>query len=219
MFKVFGRPHSIHDLKGMINPPAGIDRKSVPIGIIDDERFPKMDALIRHDFNVKELGDITDIKAVQSYPIVLCDIKGVGNSFGSPFEGGHVIEEIKKYYPSKILVAYTGQQFDPTFNQFFRLCDYSLKKDLASDEWIKYLDEAIRIATDPVRQWLKTRERLITMEISALHLLKLEDEFVKKAIGKQARFPSESLANDLPSDVRTIVLNLVSNIIFKTTIG
>lgn len=215
MFFVIGKPYSIHDLKGIVYPPTGINRSSIPIAIIDDESFIRAEILKTHDFKVKELGDISDIRAIHTYPIILCDIKGVGKSFGSPYEGGHVIEEIKKYYPAKILIAYTGHQFDPSYNHFFKLCDFSIKKDLGGDEWVKYLDEAIKIATDPVRQWLKTRERLIDMEISALHLVKLEDEFVKRVIGKQSNFPSDTLANNLPSDIRTIVLNLVSSFIFQ----
>jgi hypothetical protein len=219
MFITIGKPKTIYDLKEKHNDSSPLRRHIVSICIIDDEPFSYADLLTKHDFNIRELGDINDIKAVESYDIVLCDIKGVGKSFGSHFEGGHIIEEIKKLYPSKVLVAYSGQQFDPTFNKFYQLADFSVKKDISSDEWIAKLDDSIKLVKDPVYQWKKIRENIIKLDISAYHLLKLEDEFVNKMMGNIKNFPSKKLLKSLPADVRTIILNFISSLIFKIIVG
>jgi hypothetical protein len=219
MFITIGKPKTIYDLRDKIVDKPPIRRHTVAICIIDDEKFVYLDLLIKHDFNIREIGDINDIKAVESYDIVLCDIKGVGKHFGSQFEGGHIIEEIKKLYPSKVLVAYSGQQFDPTFNKYYQLSDFCVKKDINSDEWIEILDQSIKLIQDPVVQWKKIRENIIKLDISSYHLLKLEDEFVNKIMGNINVFPSKKLMASLPADVKVIILNFISSLIFKATVG
>ena len=165
------------------------------------------------------LGDIKDINAVHSYSVILCDIKGVGKSFGSKYEGAHVIEEIRRYYPSKILIAYTSHQFDPTYNKFFNLCDFTLKKDIDSDDWVTSLDKAVRMAQDPIAQWQKVRMSLLNHDINIFDLVKLEDAFVKKMLNIDKNFNFDKISKNLPNDAKQIVLNFASSLIFKALIG
>lgn len=219
MFFYFGKPLGLNDLKTKIVDEKDFKRHEVPIAIIDDEPFPYTSAMRKHDFNVKEIGDIKDINAVQSYSVVLCDIKGVGKSFGSKYEGAHVIEEIRRYYPSKILIAYTSHQFDPTYNKFFQLCDFTLKKDIDSDDWVASLDRAVRMAQDPIAQWQKVRRSLLNYEINILDLVLLEDAFVKKILNIESDFNYRKFSKNLPNDAKQIVLNFASNMLFKALIG
>ena len=213
------RKKTIDDLKIYNQQFEKINRKAVPIAIIDDEKFPYTEMLRRHDFDLRELGDINDIKAIESYPIVLCDIKGVGTHFGSKFEGGHIIDEIDRHYPNKVKIAYTSQQFDPTYNKFFVMCDFSLKKDIDSDEWVECLDKAIKIISNPIEQWTKLRNSLIKHNVSSKILVDLENEFLKKILNKNNEFPKNRTLLKLPDEARTIILNLVSNAIFNSIIG
>ncbi len=219
MFKYIGKPLGLNDLKSKSFENSELKRHEVPIAIIDDEPFPYTSAIIKHDFNVKEIGDIKDINAVQSYSVVLCDIKGVGKSFGSKFEGAHVIEEIKRYYPSKVLIAYTSHQFDPTYNRFFQLCDFTLKKDIDSDDWVACLDKAIHMAQDPITQWKKVRQSLLNQDINVLDLVLLEDAFVRKITNIDNNFNYSKIVKNLPTDAKQIVLNFAANLLFKAVIG
>ncbi len=170
MFISFGRAQHISDLKALVRPPIGTLRAQVSIVVIDDQGFVYSDILRNHGFHITLLKDITDINAVEAYPVVVCDIRGVGKSFGSPFEGAHVISELRKHYPNKILIAYTGQQFDASFNQYFSLCDASVKKDAESQQWVETLDEAISNFLDPVAQWKKVRSYLISCDIPTFRI-------------------------------------------------
>jgi len=187
--------------------------------IIDDEPFLYKDILNTHDFNIREISDPNDIKAVESYDIVLCDIKGVGKHFNSSFEGGHLIKEIKNRYPSKIIVAYTGQQFDPTYNKFFEMSDFTLKKDISSDEWVESLDKAVKKVIDPIEQWKRLRDLLIKKEISSLQLMYIEDGFVRRHLDSAPSFPSKKLLDMLTPELKSILNGFVANLIFKASIG
>lgn len=97
---ILGKCYELDELNKVI-PYQVSNRNLVPIVCIDDQGMQYDQILINHGFNLKVLSDITDIRAVSDYPIVICDIKGIGKSFGSKFEGGHIIEEIHKNYPEK----------------------------------------------------------------------------------------------------------------------
>ena len=139
----FGKTHELSELDNL-NRDAEFKRNAVDILCIDDQGL-KYEGIIRHHgFSIRVLNDIEDIRQVSDYPIVICDIKGIGSKFNSPFEGGHIIQEIKKHYPQKIVVAFSGHQFDARYNKYFKMSDYVLTKDIDSDEWIEVLDEIIK---------------------------------------------------------------------------
>ena len=87
MYWLLGSPKSVNELRVLKSAVAATNRQQVPIAIIDDEDFTYLDILQRHDFLLKQFRDIEDVRAVHTYPIVLCDIKGVGKHFQSKFEG------------------------------------------------------------------------------------------------------------------------------------
>lgn len=218
MYYVVGHPKEISDLKGDIRPPIATLRDKVKIVAIDDEGFEYAEVLRRHGFNITVLNDITDINAVETYPIVIADIAGVGLSFQSPFQGAHVIAEIKKRYPNKYLIAYTGQRFDASYNRFFALCDTSMRKDAESQDWVEALDEAINVYVDPVAQWKKAR-LVIMPHITPLRLMQLEDEYVKAVLKNHRPFQDQRSLVDLPNDAKAVILGVASNVVFKLLAG
>src|SRR4051812_32693639 len=121
-FIIFGRPKQVSDLKDhTINHSAGSLRSQIPILVVDDQEFPYLEVLRQHGFNLTFFNDISDVRQVNNFPVVVCDIKGVGKSFKSKYEGAHVIAEIKKYFPTKILIAFTAHMFDSSFNKYFAM--------------------------------------------------------------------------------------------------
>jgi cation transport regulator ChaB len=215
MYYVFGKPKNLSDLPQEIRQPIAMLRAHVPIIAIDDIGFAYADVLRRHGFQITVQNDITDIRSVESYPIVICDIKGVGASFESRFGGAHVLAEIRKHYPQKYLIVYTGQRFDASFNEYFALCDASLKKDAESDEWVEALDHAIAVYTDPILQWKKARQLAIADDVAPRRLMELEDEYVEAVLAKKAPFQNPQAFSDLPSDVKAVLLGVASNVVFK----
>jgi hypothetical protein len=215
MFGIIGRAKQISDLRALVRPPVGSLRAQVPIVVIDDEGFVYTEVLRNHGFPITVLKDITDIPAVEKYPVVVCDIRGVGKTFGSKYEGAHVISELKKHYPNKILIAYTGQEFDASFNQYFALCDASIKKDAESQQWVETLDNAISNFLDPVAQWKKVRAYLISCDIPTIRLAQLEHFYVRALLKKEIPFQKERELIDLPKDAKAVLLGVASNVVFR----
>ncbi len=212
------RNRSIEDLRlhSFSNP---VERKEVSILVIDDNEFSYLELLRRHDFNIKQLNDIHDIQAVSSYDIVLCDIKGVGKHFGSPDEGGHLIQEIKKRYPFKILIGYSAKQHDPEFNRYFSLCDFIPKKDVGLDEWVDILDKAIADAVSPMNQWRAIHHQLVDMNIGSQQVVRLEDNFVRAVLHRTVKFPEERQARRLPQEARTLLADFAVSLLFRCAGG
>ena len=62
-------------------------KKRTEILIVDDEEFSYFESLQRHEYNITQKEDLTDLKDAEAYKIVLCDIRGVGNFLRSEFGG------------------------------------------------------------------------------------------------------------------------------------
>jgi DNA-binding NarL/FixJ family response regulator len=221
MFYSLGKPYGIKDLNIPSLKLKTIERRKIPIMIIDDEPFTYLEHIKTHRFDIEYFEDINSIESAEAYEIILCDIQGVGKKFKSKFQGAHVIAELRKKYPFKTIIAYTGYTHDPTFNRFFALADFSVKKDIDGDEWIDKLDLAIEIASDPKNKWIKVRDFLLEHNVPLFDIMKLENEYVKLLIqGKPIdTFPSMKLSNEISGDIRAVLQSFTASIIFKLIFG
>ena len=219
-FLHLGKPYNVLDL----NIPEliqRIERRNIPILIIDDEAFAYQQILSNHGFSIKHVKDIEAIEMVSEYEIILCDIKGVGKQLGSRFEGAHLIKEIKKRYPFKYIIAYTGQKHDASFNQYFRIADNMVKKDEESEVWIETLDEAINCVASPKEKWINMRDFMINRGIPLYNIALIENYYVKSIIQNNSLegFTDIKEVSGLPSDVRAVFNSFISSVIFKLIFG
>jgi hypothetical protein len=197
-----------------------VDRSSVSILCIDDKGLEYENIIRNHNFNIRVLNDIEDLKAVSDYPVIICDIKGIGNKFGSKYEGGHIIEEIKSRYPEKVVIAYTGQQFDATYNRFFSMADFTLTKDIDSDVWVSILDETIKKVVSPIEQWKRMRAFLIERDVPLETVFLLEQEFIDAVLSKdKSKFAKGSTLKNVAADIRAVIQSFVASILFKMVFG
>ena len=153
-----------------------------------------------------------------SYPIIICDIKGVGKDFKSPMGGAFLIRELKKKYPLKAYAAYTGSTYDISINNYLEGVSI-IKKDIEIDDWCIEIDNLIRNISDPKEVWLKIRDILLKEEVDLISLANLEDEYVDIILNKNGdfhNFPSAKKENTLNPDVRAVVQSLVAGIILNT---
>lgn len=221
MFYTIGTPKNITTLNTPNLRLKGVERKDVKIAIIDDEKFDYLEDLKFHGFDIHHFPDIETIDSLLAYEIILCDIKGIGKKFKSKYEGAHVMKEINKKYPFKTIIAYTGYTYDATFNSYLKIADNVLKKDLDRDEWIEQLDFAMKLATDPIKRWIKIRDYLLSHEVSLFNLALLEDEYVGLIMNKGdfSKFPSSKTTKGMPSDLRAVLQSFTGSLLFKLIIG
>ncbi len=210
-YYLFGTPQSILDTK-MASIFDFNSRQNVPIALIDDQDFPSYELLSTHGYRITCFKDVEDVHVLESYAIILCDIKGVGKAFQSKFEGAHLISEIRKCYPHKVIIAYTSYQHDPTYNKYFAKADSVVKKDIDIDEWIEELDRAIKLVANPVFLWTRIRNKLLELELPIAQVMDLEDQFVSYVRQKKTKFPNSKLSSSLPDRILPILKGLAKTV-------
>ena len=213
--------HKRYTIKDLNTPSRKIksaSRDRFKIAIIDDEDFVFLEELRKSGFDIRKYDDALDLQMFDSYPIIICDIKGVGKDFKSPMGGAFLIRELKKKYPLKAYAAYTGSTYDISINNYLEGVSI-IKKDIEIDDWCMEIDNLIRNISDPKEVWLKIRDILLKEEVDLISLANLEDEYVDIILNKNGdfhNFPSAKKENTLNPDVRAVVQSLVAGIILNT---
>lgn len=196
MYFEFGDPPRLSSLS-LTCPELQELKKRVTIAVIDDQPFLMVEGLRTHGFNIVEMGgDIRSIDQVMAFPIIICDIKGVGKTFGSTYEGAHVLSEIRKTYPDKFLITYSGMQYDVSYNEILISADASATKDANIDYWISVLEAGLKAVGDPKERWFRFRNSLVSKQIDAYELFKLETAFVKSITSKNTSAMSNHVVPD-----------------------
>lgn len=173
--------HTISDLAdeaGLNLPTIRELRKSVKVLVIDDNEFLYKETLQSNGYFVTRKNDISSIEEVAGFDIILCDITGVGIELGFTRGGASIIQEVRKNYPSKVIVAYTAHTYDAEFNQYFSIADFVAPKEYSPDEWIDTLDMLLSKSINPINQWNRMRNDLLEKGVSTLTVAKIEDKFV-----------------------------------------
>lgn len=198
-------------------------RARFEICVVDDQSFDAGRTLKNFGYRFAEIGDIKKIDEVSTYPIVLCDLMGVGLNFDDRKQGATLIREIRHNYPSIMVAAYSGASASSEqAKAAIALADKFIKKDADNDEWAQALDSLIRDASDQRKIWLRIRRSLIDDGIDTKALLILEDAYVRSVISGKSNFGdlTEVAAKRGLSKFAVDVINgLVSSAIFRAFTG
>lgn len=196
-------------------------RSSVPIAVIDDEQFKAEHNLKNVGYNITYLGDIKNIREIEPYNIILCDLQGVGRHLDNRKQGAFIIDEIKRNHPEKFVLAYTGGALDDEITVQAQLyADYFIRKDADMDEWRDKLDEVIGVLSNPIEVWRRQRAALIDADVNTLDILRLEDAYVRSVkSGDPSTYIDFVRSSGLNPDVRSVANSLIASGIFKILIG
>jgi len=192
-------------------------RKLVSIALIDDEPFAAKQSLTNLGYSLTELGDINRIDEIEKFPIVLCDLKGVGKNFNYKTEGAGLIGEIKANYPNIYVLAYTGNLRGGLASSAREVADGFLRKDATNEQWVLLLDEYVDKTTSVQQVWLNARRNLCDLGVETHVVLALEKAYCEDVLSKDADF---SMLRKTQSDTaigataKNIVTGIVSNGIF-----
>jgi len=193
-------------------------RAAVRIAIIDDEKFQAFSNLTSYGYKISELPDIRSTTDIAIYDIILCDLMGVGANFDKSIGGASIIREIKKNYPTKFVVAYSGARANSVEAVAAReFADEFIKKDADITRWVERLDEIINTVIDPYEMWLAARQGLLDNEIDIRRIVELEDAYVRSVKSKDGNFePLKTVLTkiDLRGNSKAIVQGLISSAIY-----
>lgn len=193
-------------------------RKHVNMLIIDDNDFAPEKFLKLNGYQIHHKTDIDNIKDVEPYDIILCDISGIGKKLGYAKEGAFIIREIHANYPNKRIIAYTSYTFDADYNKYFSIADFVAPKDFGTDDWIDVLDEQVRKAIDPVNQWKKIRKYLLENDVSTLMIARIEDKYVA-AVNSKNFDKLKSFVDGNDSKLSSIITDFLSSLCAKLILG
>lgn len=212
-----GRPKDISALKIPSLKYKQVERRSVKIAIVDNEDFPLLSILERHKFDIDKFNDIENIECLAGYDIILCDIHGVGVKFNETFQGAYLVKEIYKKFPFKVIISYTGNQYDPRYNNYLKYAEYNIKKDASSEEWVEKLDSALELAHNPEHRWNRIKKYLLSKGVPLFELALLEDDFVCRILENKTfdEFPKKRISKRLNEDVLNILQSFAINVLSK----
>ena len=193
-------------------------RSKIPVLIIDDDEFTYLNELRNEKFNITSIKDIEDYNAVEAYPVVICDIKGVGHKFNKEKEGAYVVREMKKRYPFKQFAVYSAGADYKVESMYDLEGIKRIKKDVDMDMWCSYIDEMIRLASDPIEIWKTIRNFLLNKDVPIKDVMLLEDNYVDIYINRPQEmcgFPNSKKYPSLEADVRSVVQSMVAGGLLK----
>lgn len=207
MFRTFGTPEPLSSI-GQESVDITDAKLRVEIAVLDDNPFAPKDALIHHKFRVIELGpDIRSLDQVSTYPIIICDVAGVGRAFGSKLEGAHLVSEIRKAYPDKFLIGYTGQTHSVATTNALTAADKRMAKDESIEAWIKNLESGLTEVINPRNRWIRMRRALLERGVELFDVLRLEQAFIKSVRqGKPDVLVSEARSLGVADEVKDLVI-------------
>lgn len=178
--------------------------------IIDDNTPAIVESLRRSGFRIRDFKDIETIETVEPYPIIACDIEGIGKNFrpGSKNGGIHVLREIRKHYPDKYLIQYStkSQDIDESLTQ----ADVIFPKDTTIDGWQDKIEESLRELGNPKKRWLKVRRRLSDEGLDGHDIFMLEQSYIKSLTSKKYEIGSDSTTNSLSPAIKKIIKNFAA---------
>jgi hypothetical protein len=195
-----------------------VRRQSARILVVDDTEFAPLENLKRHNFHIVRLSDITSIGDVTPYQIILCDLLGVGRELNPSLQGAHLIQQIKKTFPEKFVVAYTRGSASNLIQASILVADRFTQKDTSIEDWTELLDDIINDLSNPAYVWRKMRYRLLDAGVTPYQLTILEDTFVANYVpgsedSKQILLRKADALN-LKQEARSMINSLISNALF-----
>ncbi len=208
------KKYTINSLSSCTKLDTAQKRSRIDVLVIDDSSFPPKENLERNGFKIFQWPDIEDLKTVEHYDLILCDIEGVGKKINPKDQGGAVIKQIKKLYPNKYIIAYSARTFGTQFNEFFTYADEVVSKDKDISDWCDTLDSAMEEIVDPQKFWLRLRKFLSDSDIETKELLLMENRYVRSMLCKKNCFDDYDL-NKLPIDASNIVNGMLASALFK----
>jgi len=152
------------------------------IVVIDDksDEFP-FEILRNQGYSIDYWEDVQDLPKLETgfYDIIILDIGGVGQALDKDNEGVAVLKHLKRINPAQIVIAYSGQSYEPAQIPFFKLADQFVPKPTSAITWKEILDELMTSKLTVDYLWDGIERLLGQAGVSQERQRKVERELVK----------------------------------------
>ena len=170
------------------------EKRKVRIAIIDDEYVDNAADNLRSAGyrDVTPITNIARLDDVESFDLLLIDIKGIGARFlqgtkSAALEGLSMAKEIKRQYPLKKVIVFSAMLNEYEDNFILHdIVDAYFVKDGDISERNRKIDQCIKERIDPVFLWKRNRNLLLEEGVSIHAVAKLESKIVESILRKQS---------------------------------
>jgi len=155
-------------------------KKRTRIVVIDDENTFPVKLFKNEGYSIDEWPKVEDYSKLQSgfYDIIVLDIKGVASHI-SIDDGLGVLESIKHYNPSQIIIAYSQHSFDLTKSKFWEMADEKIAKPSDFLKMKRIIDDLIATKFNPKRYINSLHSMLRANQIQEKQIKKFDKEIYK----------------------------------------
>jgi CheY-like chemotaxis protein len=157
--------------------------RSVRILVIDDDEisFEPFKPLQKEGYHITFWKKIEDLSKLEQgyYDIIILDIRGVGTEWSPKDEGFGILELLKSRNTSQIIVAYSGEAFDFTKKEFYRMADDMIPKASVDPAKCKsIIDNLIITRMSPTKVWNLIKNVLVENKVPSKKIQKMESKVV-----------------------------------------
>lgn len=162
-------------------------KEQVKILIVDDNKPSDLiDILRERGYKIYYKENISYQIETEPFDIILLDIRGIASVYGSIDEGFGFALDLKKDYPEKVVVSYSGES-GRNISERINEIDGFISKDTSADIWCSKLNEYIKRYCTVEYQWDAIAKKLKYNGIDDNTISSVKDEFIKSFDGDEFR--------------------------------
>jgi len=174
-------------------------KKKTKIVVIDDEEDSFPYKLLQDDGYTIEWWEKVDSKKLHrlengDFDIIILDIMGVADKEISKTDGIGVLKRIKSVNKNQIVVAFSGQSYDLSKTEFWKLADDALSKPVTFIQCKEILDSLIKKHINIVSYWNAVKNLLVSNNAPQSTINKMEKDIVRFLEGN-ASFDEKQFIN------------------------
>jgi len=163
-----------------IKLPLNEKRKRAKILVIDDEETFPVELLTNEGYNIRHWKKIESLRSLEDgeFDIIFLDIFDVAKDISND-DGLGILEHLKKYNPSQIIIAYSGRSFDLSKTKFWKLADDTLAKPSDLVTCKEVIDKMLEDRFNLQYYWNNLTFVLKENSVDGKTISKIEDSLVK----------------------------------------
>lgn len=174
-------------------------KRKTKIVVVDDEEDSFPCQLLQDDGYTIEWWKKVDSQKLQrleigDFDIIVLDIMGVADKKISDTDGIGVLKRIKSVNKHQIVVAFSGQSYDLSKTEFWKLADEALSKPVTLIQCKELLDNLIQKRINIINYWSAIKDILLINNIPKKNVNKLESELVNILEGK-TKYNEQEITN------------------------
>ncbi len=175
---IFKSINTLRDYNVINGVEFSVLKRNTKVLIIDDDDIVVLSSLYKQGYNIEHKKDIDSLNEIAAYDIVFCDVKGVGKSLSGKYEGAHLVKQIKKEFPDKMVISYSAIGYDSEYEEYLSYADAKVPKGSSIEDWTSIIDEWIEKKANPTVLWENTRTKLLNAGVPIAQIAKYETKYV-----------------------------------------